>query len=195
MTVRELRKAVRAEIREINKQINKYREDIEKGKQKRSPLIEKEIEHLQKRYQLGRKGKGKNELSAKNVERSRKAELQSRLAQYNPIKKLLHDDTNIGVEQRQKRFDKAYESYIKTHDYITKDEYSDLIYILQGVKEEIADFGYEDFSNIYAEATTEGKQKFSTILTDVAKESRGLGLSTEDFMDRIRDTMAERGYI
>ena len=195
MTVRELRKAVRAEIREINKQINKYREDIEKGKQKRSPLIEKEIEHLQKRYQLGRKGKGKNELSALNVERSRKSELQARLAQYHPIKKLLHDDTNIGVEQRQKRFDKAYESYIKTHDYITKDEYSDLIYILQGVKEEIADFGYEDFSNIYAEATTEGKQKFSTILTDVAKESRGLGLSTEDFMDRIRDTMAERGYI
>ena len=195
MTVRELRKAVRAEIREINKQINKYREDVEKGKQRRSPLIEKEIEHLQKRYQLGRKGKGKNELSALNVERSRKSELQARLAQYNPIKKLLHDDTNIGVEQRQKRFDKAYESYIKTHDYITKDEYSDLIYILQGVKEEIADFGYEDFSNIYAEATTEGKQKFSTILTDVAKESRGLGLSTEDFMDRIRDTMAERGYI
>ena len=195
MTVRELRKAVRAEIREINKQINKYREDVEKGKQRRSPLIEKEIEHLQKRYQLGRKGKGKNELSAKNVEISRKAELQARLAQYNPIKKLLHDDTNIGVEQRQKRFDKAYESYIKTHDYITKDEYSDLIYILQGVKEEIADFGYEDFSNIYAEATTEGKQKFSTILTDVAKESRGLGLSTEYFMDRIRDTMAERGYI
>ena len=70
-----------------------------------------------------------------------------------------------------------------------------MIYILQGVKEEIADFGYEDFSNIYAEATTEGKQKFSTILTDVAKESRGLGLSTEDFMDRIRDAMAERGYI
>ena len=195
MTVRELRKAVRAEIREINKQINKYREDVEKGKQKRNPLIEKEIEHLQKRYQLGRKGKGKNELSAKNVERSRKAELQARLAQYNPIKKLLHDDTNIGVEQRQKRFDKAYESYIKTHDYITKDEYSDLIYILQGVKEEIADFGYEDFSNIYAEATTEGKQKFSTILTDVAKESRGLGLSTEDFMDKIRYTMVERGYI
>ena len=195
MTVRELRKAVRAEIREINKQINKYREDVEKGKQRRSPLIEKEIEHLQKRYQLGRKGKGKNELSALNVERSRKSELQARLAQYNPIKKLLHDDTNVGVEQRQKRFDKAYESYIKTHDYITKDEYSDLIYILQGVKEEIADFGYEDFSNIYAEATTEGKQKFSTILTDVAKESRGLGLSTEDFMDRIRDTMAERGYI
>lgn len=195
MTVRELRKAVRAEIREINKQINKYREDVEKGKQRRSTLIEKEIEHLQKRYQLGRKGKGKNELSALNVERSRKSELQARLAQYNPIKKLLHDDTNIGVEQRQKRFDKAYESYIKTHDYITKDEYSDLIYILQGVKEEIADFGYEDFSNIYAEATTEGKQKFSTILTDVAKESRGLGLSTEDFMDRIRDTMAERGYI
>ena len=195
MTVRELRKAVRAEIREINKQINKYREDVKKGKQKRSPLIEKEIEHLKKRYQFGRKGIGKNELSAKNVERSRKAELQARLAQYNPIKKLLHDDTNIGVEQRQKRFDKAYESYIKTHDYITKDEYSDLIYILQGVKEEIADFGYEDFSNIYAEATTEGKQKFSTILTDVAKESRGLGLSTEDFMDRIRDTMAERGYI
>lgn len=195
MTVRELRKAVRAEIREINKQINKYREDVEKGKQRRSPLIEKEIEHLKKRYQLGRKGKGKNELSALNVERSRKSELQARLAQYNPIKKLLHDDTNAGVEQRQKRFDKAYESYIKTHDYITKDEYSDLIYILQGVKEEIADFGYEDFSNIYAEATTEGKQKFSTILTDVAKESRGLGLSTEDFMDRIRDTMAERGYI
>ena len=195
MTVRELRKAVRAEIREINKQINKYREDVEKGKQRRSTLIEKEIEHLQKRYQLGRKGKGKNELSAKNVEISRKSELQARLAQYNPIKKLLHDDTNIWVEQRQKRFDKAYESYIKTHDYITKDEYSDLIYILQGVKEEIADFGYEDFSNIYAEATTEGKQKFSTILTDVAKESRGLGLSTEDFMDRIRDTMAERGYI
>ena len=195
MTVRELRKAVRAEIREINEQINKYREDVEKGKQRRSPLIEKEIEHLKKRYQLGRKGKGKNELSAINVERSRKAELQARLAQYNPIKKLLHDDTNAGVEQRQKRFDKAYESYIKTHDYITKDEYSDLIYILQGVKEEIADFGYEDFSNIYAEATTEGKQKFSTILTDVAKESRGLGLSTEDFMDRIRDTMAERGYI
>ena len=195
MTVRELRKAVRAEIREINKQINKYREDVEKGKQRRSPLIEKEIEHLKKRYQLGRKGKGKNELSALNVERSRKSELQARLAQYNPIKKLLHDDTNIGVEQRQKRFDKAYQSYIKTHDYITKDEYSDLIYILQGVKEEIADFGYEDFSNIYAEATTEGKQKFSTILTDVAKESRGLGLSTEDFMDRIRDTMAERGYI
>ena len=195
MTVRELRKDVRAEIREINKQINKYREDVEKGKQKRNPLIEKEIEHLQERYQDGKKGKGKNELSAKNVERSRKAELQARLAQYNPIKKLLHDDTNIGAEERQKRFDKAYETYIKTHDYITKDEYSDLIYILQGVKEEIADFGYEDFSNIYAEATTEGKQKFSTILTDVAKESRGLGLSTEDFMDRIRDTMVERGYI
>ena len=69
MTVRELRKAVRAEIREINKQINKYREDVEKGKQRRSPLIEKEIEHLKKRYQLGRKGKGKNELSALNVEK------------------------------------------------------------------------------------------------------------------------------
>ena len=61
MTVRELRKAVRAEIREINKQINKYREDVEKGKQRRSPLIEKEIEHLQKRYQLGRKGRGKTD--------------------------------------------------------------------------------------------------------------------------------------
>ena len=195
MTVRELRKDVRAEIREINKQINKYREDVEKGKQKRNPLIEKEIEHLKERYQYGEKGRGKNELSAKNVERSRKSELQARLEQYNPIKKLLNDDTNVGAEERQKRFDKAYQTFIKTHDYITKDEYSDLIYILQGVKEEIADFGYEDFSNIYAEATTEGKQKFSTVLTDVAKESRGLGLSTEDFMDRIRDTMAERGYI
>lgn len=165
LTVAELRKAIRHYTAEINVRVSEYYEQGGSSK-----VIESEVKKL--RATAGTKTKF---AIGVGVDRKTKIELQQQL-----IGLMRFERKDIFTPEGEKRWtDKANQQYLtfkenfKQYGNIDEETYDRFIDAIYTLKNDIKDFGYEDYgrdlTKQFVGASEEGQRKFVDIVSKVVK--------------------------
>lgn len=180
MTVKELKEY----IRKLTSKSNKILERID-NKKKVSQAVKKEVEMLQRKGIIGKRGKAVLGFSGKD-----KAQLKSQARELEYFNQWKGTETK---EVRDKTNYAKYTSFVKNNkefaDY-SYQEWRDLVETLGSTEDFINSFGYENLKQLHREAT----EKNTTInladeMRKIIKESKGAGLSQEDVIDTLRSNI------
>lgn len=165
LTVNELRKAIRYYTAEINVRVAEYR-----AEGYRSKIVEAEVSKL--RARAGTKSK---HAIGVGVERKTKVELQQQL-----IGLIRFENKDIFTPEGERRWaektQRQYETFkenFKEYGNINEEVYDKFIDAIYTLKNDIKDFGYEDFGRDlvkqFVGASTAGQTKFVDIVSKVVK--------------------------
>ena len=196
MTVKELKEGIRRLTRSVNEKIAEYRErnltnrffdrQLERLKQATSY-----VRNSQRRVPKGRTGELGLGFSGKV-----KTDLER---QYRELEAFNTKEWRSTAAERERsaKADKAYKTFKRRYGEISFDEWEDLVYMMDDVKNYIADFGYEDIGGSVARAYVENRNKknFLQQIRTTANRVKGQGITPEDFIDELTEVLIEEGAI
>lgn len=184
MTVKELKNR----IRELTGQANNIIAEV-RGREKNDTFFDKAVGRLQKISKV----KGKNGYIGYGLSKS-KVELEIQLA---GLESFTEREwySNKARRREEDRDHKAYEKFRKRYGYLSEDEWEDFVTMINGIKNYLQDFGYEDIGRSIARAYGESSQKseFEWHLHEAIKRYKGG--TPEDFIDTLNDILIEEGAI
>lgn len=187
MTVKELKNR----IRELTGQVNNIIAEV-RGRDKNDVLFEKAVDRLKRNSRVDRK----DGYVGYGFEKKHKDDLERQLTELEVFvdKEWYSNDAKRREEARNRN---SYNTFCKRYGYVTPDEWLDFVYMMNGMKNYLNDFGYEDIGRSIARAYAESSQKseFGWHLRKTIGSCKGKGCTPEDFVDTLNDILIEEGAI
>lgn len=182
LTVRELRKRIREQTREVNARIFEYRLSGETHN-----IIETEIEKLKVYSQVSPKNR---EVGVGNLSKRRKSELQRQLA---GLERFIAKDeyTPQALEKREEILQRQYETFKERYadESFTRKDYAYFTDTMNVIKNVTKDYGYENYgrelADLYVKADTNQRKKFIGYVQTAVNNAKGKAMSPEDIIDNI----------
>lgn len=186
LTVRELRKRIREQTREVNARVFEYRLSGETHN-----IIETEIEKLKVYSEVSPKNR---EIGVGNLSKRSKLELQRQLV---GLERFIAKDeyTPQAIEEREQLTQRQYESFKKRYadESFTREDYTYFVDTMNVIKNVTKDYGYENYgkelAELYGKANTNQRKKFIGYVQTAVNDAKGKALSPEDIIDNIAKLM------
>lgn len=186
LTVRELRKRIREQTREVNARIFEYRLSGETHN-----ILETEIEKLKTYSGVNPKNR---EIGVGLLNKRTKAQLQRQLA---GLERFFNKDiyTPEAIEEQELLTQKQYETFKKryTDESFTREDYTYFVDTMNVIKNTIQGYGYENYGKELAESygklDKNKRNKFADAVKKVVTKSKGAALTPEEIIDRVEQIL------